>query len=84
MKQPILLICFLAAPAAFAQTSTAIPVHRALTTPKAADIVVSGPPYNATCNGTADDTAALNAAAAAANAAGGGAMPAGRPSLSRP
>jgi hypothetical protein len=71
MKQPILLICCLAAPAAFAQTTTTIAVHRGLI-PKPSDILVNGPPYNALCNGTADDTAALNAAAAAANAAGGG------------
>jgi polygalacturonase len=71
MKKPIVLICCLVAPAAFAQTSTAVPVHHALTL-KPSDIVVTSPPYNAQCNGTADDTAALNAAAAAANAAGGG------------
>jgi hypothetical protein len=71
-RSHLILIYFLAVPAALAQTSTAIPVHHAVTTLKAADIVVTSPPYNATCNGTADDTAALNAAAAAANAAGGG------------
>ncbi len=48
-------------------------------TPAPAQISVTSPPYNAQCNGTYDDTAALNAAAAAANAAGGGtvALPAG-------
>lgn len=69
MKKSIVLICCLTAPLTFAQTSTAV---RRVVTPQPGDIVVSGPPYNAQCNGTSDDTAALNSAAAAANSAGGG------------
>ena len=74
MKHLIFLNFCLTASLVFAQTSanfrsTAI---RHPITPRPGDIVVSGPPYNAQCTGTSDDTAALNAAAAAANTARGG------------
>jgi hypothetical protein len=74
MKQSIVLICWLTAPLTFAQTNTNLAGTAVLrpAAPRPGDIVVSGPPYNAQCNGTADDTAALNSAAAAANTAGGG------------
>lgn len=71
-KTTILIFCVIfcvATSAAFAQRATG--VFPAVTL-QPTDIVVAQPPYNARCNGTADDTAALNAAAAAANTAKGG------------
>lgn len=72
------MTCALIFCSVFAQGGTPAYAPRT-STPKPSDIVVTGPPYNAECNGTYDDTAALNAAAAAANTAKGGrvVLPAG-------
>ena len=64
MKWPLIVICCLTG---YAQQKASTSAATSTT----AQIIVTGPPYNAQCNGTYDDTAALNAAALAASAGGG-------------